>query len=49
VEYSQKTASAALDLVVNCFQNCIFDVWNTARFIEDFQNQQLTGCIRIEK
>jgi len=34
---------------VNCFQNCIFDVGNTAQYVEEFQNKQLIGCIRIKK
>ena len=35
--------------VVNCFQNCIFDISNTAGYIQYAVFQEFESKIRIEK
>lgn len=36
-------------IVVNCFQNCIFDISNTAGYIQYAVFQEFESKIRIEK
>ena len=49
IEYSFYRCEQIHNLVVNCFQNCIFDISNTAGYIQYAVFQEFESKIRIEK
>ena len=49
IEYSSTRVFSLSSSVVNCFQNCIFDISNTVGYIQYAVFQEFESKIRIEK